>query len=189
MWRCFQHLPESFNLLRVCSTHVEMFLSFAPTSRRLPRLLHACGDVSMIRNVQADAEEFAPRMWRCFPIITLRIALSSVCSTHVEMFLRRVHHVQGHGGLLHACGDVSFSRFKHGILQGFAPRMWRCFLHVEGEIGKADVCSTHVENFSIIIYHKSHLIAPRCGDVSCCISASFSSALSAPRMWRFYLSP
>ena len=164
-----------------------------PISKRLLlmllSLLHACGDVSRHVFLSASSKGFAPRMWRCFFHSIKTPWWPWVCSTHVEMFLRRVHHVQGHGGLLHACGDVSFSRFKHGILQGFAPRMWRCFLHVEGEIGKADVCSTHVENFSIIIYHKSHLIAPRCGDVSCCISASFSSALSAPRMWRFYLSP
>ena len=152
-------------------------------------MLHACGDVSSCRTPKAFLAVFAPRMWRCFPSKVVDALPTLVCSTHVEMFPAcRGRDRQGRR-LLHACGDVSYSRSVSYQSGQFAPHMWRCFLRVEAEHRPVHVCSTHVENFSIIIYHKSHLIAPRCGDVSCCISASFSSALSAPRMWRFYLSP
>ena len=66
MWRCFlEELLVEF-VVRVCSTHVEMFLSRKPPQRPQDCLLHACGDVSWSDAATRDSCRFAPRMWRCF---------------------------------------------------------------------------------------------------------------------------
>ena len=78
----------------------------------------------------------------CFCSVTVE-----VCSTHVEMFLLpEIYDLLG-GGLLHACGDVSTAAQLQTTLEGFAPRMWRCFPSTRVESMEEGVCSTHVEMF------------------------------------------
>ena len=107
MWRCF--LAEIFDWAdwAVCSTHVEMFHLFAVHCSIVCGLLHACGDVSSVSVSCSGFPEFAPRMWRCFPVFGTQSLPQKVCSTHVEMFPGRADCILHAIGLLHACGDVS----------------------------------------------------------------------------------
>ena len=173
----------------ICSTHVEMFLHTQETSRSSSDLLHACGDVSIYKIFDSVADESAPRMWRCFWKERTARAGQRICSTHVEMFPSSNKYVMPRPNLLHACGDVSFSRFRHGILQGSAPRMWRCFLRLVHGAEALGICSTHVEMFLSVVPlppKRSNLLHA-CGDVSLEQRQRHRGGRSAPRMWRCFL--
>ena len=106
-WRCFQCSWYSSGPCWVFSTHVEMFLSTRILAFLLLRFLHARGDVSQETLNLGSGDLFSPRTWRCFPMTALSASLTSVFSTHVEMFLlvsicTRLTHC-----FLHACGDDS----------------------------------------------------------------------------------
>ena len=124
-------------------------------------LLHACGDVSPEGTTHYIKRQSAPRMWRCFSSPSPDLLSRPICSTHVEMFPFHRCHGRPHRDLLHACGDVSKLVLRDINLIRSAPRMWRCFSSSLSLASISAICSTHVENFSIIFYHKSHLIAPR----------------------------
>ena len=49
--------------------------------------LHVCGGVSKEIFVQGTAEEFSPRMWRCFWTRQGRYDYYWIFSTYVEVFL------------------------------------------------------------------------------------------------------
>ena len=147
MWRCFFIFRRPHYGKDVCSTHVEMFLSLTISRLMTSCLLHACGDVSTAAQLQTTLEGFAPRMWRCFSWCEFQCSSASVCSTHVEMFLRLAKTFGHAGGLLHACGDVSGGILSHQQKGPFAPRMWRCFSSIRWEASLSRVCSTHVEMF------------------------------------------
>ena len=89
MWRCFSKSWAGLFSIRVCSTHVEMFLVRHHGQPHPSSLLHACGDVSVAENCALSALTFAPRMWRCFKNLQFYEDFGVVCSTHVEMFLRQ----------------------------------------------------------------------------------------------------
>ena len=127
MWRCFYSRYTSVCTVRVCSTHVEMFLSPTLMPVSSGGLLHACGDVSRVAYFWEMGTGFAPRMWRCFYSFEIWSCSGLVCSTHVEMFPWRSLEMERRGCLLHACGDVSVKELRHRQPPEFAPRMWRCF--------------------------------------------------------------
>ena len=127
MWRCFSSTGFPDHGLQVCSTHVEMFPAYAYLEFRLARLLHACGDVSVLVCGDDPCRAFAPRMWRCFSSYVHDYQICGVCSTHVEMFLPGAEHKRMESRLLHACGDVSKFMKIYSAVARFAPRMWRCF--------------------------------------------------------------
>ena len=168
MWRCFPAPAEDPAARVVCSTHVEMFLESLEFCQEGLCLLHACGDVSMHERSNSSPGRYAPRMWRCFLLISATYQLRKVCSTHVEMFLstRSIFYIND--SLLHACGDVSKTAEASGWDESFAPRMWRCFLPFVSALRSCQVCSTHVEMFLTSRFSqdvKSSLLHA-CGDVS-----------------------
>ena len=126
MWRCFFSKITEKRKIIVCSTHVEMFPAQESKRARYMRLLHACGDVSLQRIRRFYLRRFAPRMWRCFPLLLQHKDDGKICSTHVEMFLHTVTLIAYDHCLLHACGDVS---------------AWELVDQ------RPSVCSTHVEFF------------------------------------------
>ena len=112
MWRCFFPCIAMNAILRVFSTHVEMFLLLQVRKNRFIM--------------------FSPRMWRCFALYPSLMIKYNVFSTHVEMFLYHPKQLTHKLRFLHACGDVSISlRVKLTLVQ-FSPRMWRCFLPQDG---------------------------------------------------------
>ena len=152
MWRCFFIFRRPHYGKDVCSTHVEMFLASRSARSRLTGLLHACGDVSRRAFPCPALPVFAPRMWRCFPVIASCGAFCLVCSTHVEMFL------------------TAMALFKDS--GRFAPRMWRCFPSSPFLYSAISVCSTHVEMFptSQPLDSTTRSLLHACGDVSLPIS-------------------
>ena len=161
MWRCFRFAGHPRRLHHICSTHVEMFPRPCLRPSSASNLLHACGDVSQLKSVEGPFGLSAPRMWGCFPQDGTGRQSALICSTHVEMLPRPKRVPMPTSHLLHACGDVSGAYFTKAMVSGSAPRMWRCFSSSLSLASISAICSTHVENFSIIFYHKSHLIAPR----------------------------
>ena len=132
MWRCFRGQRRGHPEGAVCSTHVEMFLSFSES------LDGPWG--------------FAPRMWRCFHLRDSQHCIRGVCSTHVEMFPWHRPTFPTRSSLLHACGDVSKCQIISPVILLFAPRMWRCFYGDHDEKNNHGVCSTHVEMFPLCIW-------------------------------------
>ena len=65
-WRCFSSPVLISGLRSVCSTHVEMFLQPVPSGSPSAGMLHARGDVSILRFLASNATRYAPRTWRCF---------------------------------------------------------------------------------------------------------------------------
>ena len=114
-----------------------------------------------------------------------------VCSTHVEMFLRRCLRSPALRSLLHACGDVSVYTFRPLVLDASAPRMWRCFFSGTSRNAYCRVCSTHVEMFlrEYLIERSLKRLLHACGDVSSFNSCPAGVARSAPRMWRCFQGP
>ena len=188
MWRCFHPRALRTRSESVCSTHVEMFLWPSIGTWALASLLHACGDVSDMKEMIRDGLVSAPRMWRCFsPWWPCRPGMP-VCSTHVEMFLRHAGHMSFVGCLLHACGDVSLKIQEIKMAHESAPRMWRCFSSILPDSCACLVCSTHVEMF---LQWKRKMILTSCllhacGDVSVGMLSFISFPPSAPRMWRCF---
>ena len=152
----------------VCSTHVEMFPTSAANANSAERLLHACGDVSLMVMSSSEFGRFAPRMWRCFLLRPLRLRLTYVCSTHVEMFPQEERSEHSYERLLHACGDVSLQKLSIKHRRWFAPRMWRCFSRMKPRTTLSSVCSTHVEMFHLPQCEKElyACLLHACGDVS-----------------------
>ena len=185
MWRCFYGLFTTIRPRKVCSTHVEMFLKLCTSHELSRRLLHACGDVSMLRVRKRMHLLFAPRMWRCFCDLRSSVYLIPVCSTHVEMFLNFIVLNCFRMSLLHACGDVSRNQLSHITVKLFAPRMWRCFPYGIPKVIATFVCSTHVEMFPEAAMTELHRVCllHACGDVSAWVSSWISVRLFAPRMW------
>ncbi len=108
-------------------------------------------------------------MWRCFYEISARTSGAYVCSTHVEMFPKRVNEVFATQRLLHACGDVSKIYITCLTEGAFAPRMWRCFY---------------------LIFKNKKLplgLLHACGDVSYVAEIGRDFSTFAPRMWRCFL--
>ena len=127
MWRCFFDKKLVNSTLKICSTHVEMFLLILSKSQINSHLLHACGDVSPFVLYLDFGWKSAPRMWRCFlPFLRWRHS-KAICSTHVEMFLDEIHLKLAAKDLLHACGDVSLYELVDWRYSQSALRMWRCF--------------------------------------------------------------
>ena len=165
-----------------------MFLLILHVVNAKRRLLHACGDVSHSAFLSRPTRRSAPRMWRCFHSPGYLDMTSSVCSTHVEMFLSSSHSPFHPDRLLHACGDVSSRSSPLSPYFGSAPRMWRCFL-ADGDLAAPlDVCSTHVEMFPLGKRQKprAHSLLHACGDVSLAILYAHHHHTSAPRMWRCF---
>ena len=156
------------NLLKVFSTHVEMFLFLSVLYKVLERFLHACGDVS-----EASIKEASP----------LR-----VFSTHVEMFLSRTMPTATLMSFLHACGDVSILPRLLMVLLSFSPRMWRCFYCKRLHERQRGVFSTHVEMFppSCSVTGKVRRFLHACGDVSSEFLQIGSTEEFSPRMWRCF---
>ena len=165
-----------------------MFPSDIPDRLRGDSLLHACGDVSVSGTLTGWNSSFAPRMWRCFYVATEITLNNGVCSTHVEMFLTSLYQAVDDPGLLHACGDVSYTIGDVWGWAKFAPRMWRCFLLLAPAHLSTPVCSTHVEMF--LPHHVTIWLILRllhaCGDVSGQWAQGQQTARFAPRMWRCF---
>ena len=177
MWRCFSPRPKQKKEVQICSTHVEMFPIQTFRNRLYEDLLHACGDVSDDFIKELDAQESAPRMWRCFHSRHGFPKALDICSTHVEMFPAPARCISSRRDLLHACGDVSRPCPTIATAGASAPRMWRCFRPGAQGDERASICSTHVEMF---------LRRNACGDVSPSSASRASATSSAPRMWRCF---
>ena len=126
------------------------------TARWVHCFLHARGDVSRQCYAAAMYRQFSPRMWRCFQHSGWLPACVDVFSTHMEMFLYNCNHVAVYSRFLHACGDVSYSRWHTADLHSFSPRMWRCFFRLGDNIYSSRVFSTHVEMFLPLYRHECH---------------------------------
>ena len=165
-----------------------MFLRLKRSSFFFSCLLHACGDVSGAVRKISSRPWFAPRMWRCFSSAASSFVYVVVCSTHVEMFLDLFNSYRHFAGLLHACGDVSFTFHPFHLSKKFAPRMWRCFRHPMSRFPFHPVCSTHVEMFPICIDESltRRSLLHACGDVSTEILLGNWDKEFAPRMWRCF---
>ena len=90
--------------------------------------------------------------------------------------------------LLHACGDVSPAGNSASVIEGSAPRMWRCFYVWFLMEVVVFICSTHVEMFPPCGLRGrpfSHLLHA-CGDVSGLSLRLSGGSRSAPRMWRCF---
>ena len=187
-WRCFHSQPYSLHVMRVCSTHVEMFPSQKPNSLTQRGMLHARGDVSIEILTGSSGSEYAPRTWRCFSHAHLLYNDLEVCSTHVEMFLIYKEASKAIECMLHARGDVSVFDTMRDSCYRYAPRTWRCFFLSKWLSKTIPVCSTHVEMFqeiSTVEAFKIGMLHAR-GDVSRSIT-SFGSVVSyAPRTWRCF---
>ena len=149
-----------------------MFPTRTPCWASWPSLLHACGDVSMVWSSATRTAMFAPRMWRCFWLVSLGLHNQKVCSTHVEMFPEGNPQGDDRLRLLHACGDVSTFTTVEEFMNEFAPRMWRCFSCRLWQQSFWCVCSTHVEMFptSQPLDSTTRSLLHACGDVSLPIS-------------------
>ena len=173
---------------QICSTHVEMFQIQPECRRRRYNLLHACGDVSQKVAKAMLQLASAPRMWRCFLKAIRKVMIGFICSTHVEMFPAASWLHRLRCDLLHACGDVSHLEVSAKLIDGSAPRMWRCFLVTRKSRDKVDICSTHVEMFLFFVIHGLMVLylLHACGDVSWLDSWHPLCRRSAPRMWRCF---
>ena len=146
-WRCFHLMQSYLQIRKVCSTHVEMFL----TTRQIPPeklcMLHARGDVSTGIRSRSSLPTYAPRTWRCFLLSIRKGIKCHVCSTHVEMFPTCRSKRLNRRRMLHARGDVSLRLSPVQLFHQYAPRTWRCFQRVVDYSQSPLVCSTHVEFF------------------------------------------
>ena len=111
MWRCFQHLFSMIPRANIFSTYVEVFLLCLRCSLLYEDFLHVCGGVSKEIFVQGTAEEFSPRMWRCFFKAGYSRSITKIFSTYVEVFLILALPSIDTLHFLHVCGGVSVCSF------------------------------------------------------------------------------
>ena len=147
MWGCF-FMKRYFMLhASVFPTHVGVFLNPVKGGDELFSLPHACGGVSSSQKSVIDLGPSSPRMWGCFPGISLSVRQHRVFPTHVGVFRSKTDEDPRGIRLPHACGGVSkVSRIRDIIMES-SPRMWGCFSDPWAKNQPSSVFPTHVGVF------------------------------------------
>ena len=124
-------------------------------------------------------------MWGCFYRVHRDHRLRQVFPTHVGVFPvvcgKRCVRMR----LPHACGGVSGDSPHNENQKGSSPRMWGCFLRIDGKKWPLGVFPTHVGVFPYCcrLLPRFPGLPHACGGVSRIKSASRKKYRSSPRMW------
>ena len=90
----------------VFPTRVGMFQTPPKKLTLIDSFPHACGDVPVIKAVQASPFAFSPRVWGCSAIPEQNTRCEAVFPTRVGMFRRFPMDDPAAASFPHACGDV-----------------------------------------------------------------------------------
>ncbi len=106
-WGCFSATSIVGSVSVVFPTHVGVFPGRRRAERTRAGLPHARGGVSDDGGTAEPDPLSSPRTWGCFRPPSEHVDVGLVFPTHVEVFLRGVHHARVARGLPHARGGVS----------------------------------------------------------------------------------
>ena len=143
-----------------------------------------CGDVSYCKGLAVSRSQFSPRMRGCFSVESPGFFCSPVLPAYAGMFPASVGKLSPTPSSPRVCGDVSLI-FRATLRRPrFSPRMRGCF---RSSIRPKNALKVLPAYAGMFLYSRRWGIhskgSPRvCGDVSCRMARTCSSASFSPRM-------